>query len=1170
MWRMLCLFAMMWASQVLAQDDDPGLLTRFLQNNLSDAGRTVTISGFQGALSSRATIAQLTVADGAGVWLTLKGVTLDWNRAAVLRGRFSVNELSADEIIVARRPVRDVRLPAPEAKGFALPELPISIEIGKVAAHRLALGPDVLGTSVEASLDAALRLADGEGQGRLSLLRTDGGPQGKLALEASYSNASGMLAIDLDAEEAAGGIVATAARLPGVPATQLVVKGQGIVDDFAAAIRLATDGVDRLSGQITLKAAAGGRDFAANLAGNPAPLFLPEQAAFFGTDVRLDVAGRRSADGALDLSKLKVQTEALSLDGTLALAPDGLPVRFALQGRIARADGGAVLLPFGGVPTRIRSADLGLHYDAAADEGWRGSAGLQGLQRPDLALDSALISGSGRIRRGAGAQIIGATLRLVAAGVQPSDPRMATALGPALSGQAKLVWQQGTPLQFSDVTLAGGDYTVRMRGRIGGLGGGFALDGHAEATAEDLGRFSALAGRPLGGRAALDATGRGSVLGGDFDLAGTLRGTALTFGQAEADRLLAGASEIAFSVARTIAGTQVRKLAMTAANLSVEASGWLRSTGNDLVADLRFDDLKTLGQRYRGSLTGKATFSGTADAGRATLDATAVGLAVGQAQADRLLNGQSTLSVALRTEKDAVAIDKLNLNNPQVTIEAGELEGVARRTVALSARLADLGLLLGDFPGSAAIKGTVVQDGSDYVLDLRATGPGQIDAAVTGRVTPATMRSDLTIAGSAQAALANPFIAPRSVAGPVRFDMALRGPLALSALSGRIALDSGRIAAPSLSLALDDVNAAADLGDGTATVSADARVVAGGHIRVRGSVGLSAPNPGDLAITARDVVLRDPELYETRATGNIRVGGPLAGGALISGTIDLPEIEVRVPSTGITGAGTIPDLDHRHEPAAVRATRARAGLVAEGMGPRTGFSRPYALDLAINAPSRVFIRGRGLDAELGGQLRLSGTTEAVVPSGAIDLIRGRLDILGRRLDLSEAQVRLEGSLDPRLHVVASNASSGITSSVVIDGLISAPDISFTSMPPLPQEEVLAHLLFGRQLNALSPLQAAQLANAVATLAGRGGEGIIGTLRRNFGLDDLDLVTDPQGGASLRIGRYISKNVYTDVIVGANGKSKLNLNLDVRPGVTVRGSADSEGGTGFGVFVERDY
>jgi translocation and assembly module TamB len=154
--------------------------------------------------------------------------------------------------------------------------------------------------------------------------------------------------------------------------------------------------------------------------------------------------------------------------------------------------------------------------------------------------------------------------------------------------------------------------------------------------------------------------------------------------------------------------------------------------------------------------------------------------------------------------------------------------------------------------------------------------------------------------------------------------------------------------------------------------------------------------------------------------------------------------------------------------------------------------------------------------------------------------------------------------------VATNSGDGVTSSVILDGSISEPEISFASSPQLPEEEVLAHLLFGRQLTSLSPLQAAQLANAVATLAGRGGEGIIGKLRRNFGLSDFDLISDNSGATSLRLGRYVAKNIYTEVIVGSEGTSQLNLNLEVRPGVTLRGSADSSGDTGIGVFVERDY
>ena len=123
--------------------------------------------------------------------------------------------------------------------------------------------------------------------------------------------------------------------------------------------------------------------------------------------------------------------------------------------------------------------------------------------------------------------------------------------------------------------------------------------------------------------------------------------------------------------------------------------------------------------------------------------------------------------------------------------------------------------------------------------------------------------------------------------------------------------------------------------------------------------------------------------------------------------------------------------------------------------------------------------------------------------------------------MSEATLALEGDFVPVVAVAASNESDGVTSFVRIDGPATEPVVSFTSSPPLPEEEVLSHLLFGRGIQNLSALQAAQLANAVATLAGKGGVGIVGRLRQGFGLDDLDVQTGAEGGATLRAGKRLA-------------------------------------------------
>ncbi|MDP3960002.1 MAG: translocation/assembly module TamB domain-containing protein [Pseudorhodobacter sp.] len=1152
----------------LAQSDDRSYLTAFLEDNLSDIGRTVTITGFAGALSSRATMTEMTIADSEGVWITLKDVALEWNRSALLSGRISVNTMTAAEIIVARPPIREASgAVLPEAAGFALPELPVSVEIGQIAAAKISLGAPVLGSPVEGRLAASGALIGGEGAVDLLLERTDDGPAGRLALVASYANGSGQLAIDLDAREAAGGVAATLLGLPGAPSVVLTIKGEGPITEYNADLRLASDGVDRLTGRVSLQARSeNGQRFSANLTGDLAPLFLPAYAEFFGPIVQLQLAGIRSDDGRLDLSQLSLRTRALTLDGGLVLAADGLPEKFDLTGRLGQDDGLPVLLPLStDQPTSVTSADLALAFDATKGDGWQGSAAVIGLARADFRAEALRLVGSGQIKRGRGDAVLDAVLRFEAQGLAVSDPGLAQVLGTRLNGNATLNWQEGSgAVTLSRLTLDGSGYGLVAEGRIEGLTSGFGLNGTASARLDDLARLSTLAGRPLGGRAAAQVAGSGSLLGGSFDLEGAIDGTDLHVGQRELDNLLRGTARIGLSLRRDQTGTLIRRLEIAARTLTAAVTGRVATAGSDLAADLAFSDLAVLGGGYRGALTGTGHFTGTPKTGTLTLGALANGLAVGQSDADRVLGGQTEVALALDVRDGQISLNRAELTNPQLAASA--TGSVGQRGFDLTARLADLALLLPDFPGAVTLTGTAVEGGQGTLVDLRLLGPGRIDAGVSGTIAPGYGQADLAIVGSGQAGLANGLIAPRTASGPLQFDLHLNGPFALASLVGRVALAGGRITDPDHAIAATDITATADLGGGRAQITASAGASTGGQLRASGSVGLTAPYNGDLTIDLQSVGINDPQLYRTSASGQVTVSGPVGGGGLIGGRLVLGTTELRIPSTGLGGVA-LPDLRHVNEPADVRATRARAGLVDAGRAGRSG--PPFLLDLTIEALSRVFIRGRGLDAELGGVLTLGGTTAAVVPNGAFNLIRGRLDILGKRLVLSEARMQLEGEFLPFVRIRASNESDGITTSVLIEGPADAPSVRFVASPELPEEEVLARLMFGRDFTSLSVFQAAQLAGAVATLAGRGGDGIIGKLRKGFGLDDFDVMTDATGGAAVKAGKYLSKNLYTEIIVDQQGQSQINLNLDLSPSITLRGSTGSDS-TGIGIFMEKDY
>lgn len=71
-------------------------------------------------------------------------------------------------------------------------------------------------------------------------------------------------------------------------------------------------------------------------------------------------------------------------------------------------------------------------------------------------------------------------------------------------------------------------------------------------------------------------------------------------------------------------------------------------------------------------------------------------------------------------------------------------------------------------------------------------------------------------------------------------------------------------------------------------------------------------------------------------------------------------------------------------------------------------ANPARFDLTINAPNQIFVRGRGVDAELGGDMRLTGT-RVPIPIGHLELIRGRVDLLGKRFDLAEGLIELQAA-----------------------------------------------------------------------------------------------------------------------------------------------------------------
>ena len=460
------------------------------------------------------------------------------------------------------------------------------------------------------------------------------------------------------------------------------------------------------------------------------------------------------------------------------------------------------------------------------------------------------------------------------------------------------------------------------------------------------------------------------------------------------------------------------------------------------------------------------------------------------------------------------------------------------------------------------------------VLTLRAgrvTGGGA-DLSASGRVPLAGSGLDVRASGTLPLALANPFLAERSaqVAGTLRVNASAQGALSAPRFGGTLSLAGGTLVYPNLNIRLNDIGFEASLEGDTARVSGlRAAVATGGSITGEGRVTLTGRYPTDFSLRLNDVRYTDGQFVSTRLNGGLTMTGPLiGGGGLIAGEINLGHTEISIAEGLGASQAALEQVEHVATPPPVQITldRARIGAPQE----RRGRSGPgIGLDVRINAPNQIFVRGRGLDVELGGSLRIRGTTTDIQPVGQFDLRRGRLLVLGQRIDFDEGSLQLIGNLDPQIHFVAETQSGDVTAIVTVDGRVSAPRITFSSDPPLPQDEVLARVLFNRATADLSAFQVAQLAAAAAELAGAGGPGLLSQLRGATGLDDLDIVTQEDGSAALRAGKYLDDNIYVDVQSGSEG-TRAEIRLDLSDYVTARGSVESDGNSTIGLFYERDF
>lgn len=654
---------------------------------------------------------------------------------------------------------------------------------------------------------------------------------------------------------------------------------------------------------------------------------------------------------------------------------------------------------------------------------------------------------------------------------------------------------------------------------------------------------------PGGPRADLDLTAQGTALGS---------GTVVRTARISADGPLA-------------------RLPYTAEAEGVTRAERWSLAGRGLLAETRpgyalsFDGTGRLGDRnLRTAETAVLRFGGSERSARVRLAATDGGR----------INLDARLAGDLAEARAEVAGLGLGLFDQDL---AGRVEGVltlqgrgAALTGQVDARLSDARGR--GSPASAGIDGVVRGRLADSSLTLEASATNEQGLQATTYLVLPTEASaaPFRLAVARQRPMQGRFAAEgevrplwdllvggeRSLSGQVSTAGTLAGTLAAPQAAGRITVSNGRFDDGQTGLSLRQVSLRADFAQSAVNVTRATGVDAqGGSVAGAGRISLARNGVSSFRLNLDSFRLIDNDQATADASGPVTIDRGADGRVRLSGdlTINRADVAARLPTpSGVV----VMDVVERNRPPELVASLPPPQRRGDG----------WALDVRLRAPSQVFLRGRGLDVELSLDAHVGGSTSRPQLSGTARVVRGDYDFAGKRFIFDTRSVVYLSTRpgEIRLDLTATRDDPSLTAVVRIRGTAARPEVTLTSTPTLPNDEVLSQVLFGRSASQLSPIEAAQLASAISALAGGGGFDVIGNLRTFAGLDRLAFAGGGESAMTVAGGKYITDDVYLEIIGGGREGTAAQVEWRVTRNLAIISRLTGQGGSKLAVRWRRDY
>lgn len=308
---------------------------------------------------------------------------------------------------------------------------------------------------------------------------------------------------------------------------------------------------------------------------------------------------------------------------------------------------------------------------------------------------------------------------------------------------------------------------------------------------------------------------------------------------------------------------------------------------------------------------------------------------------------------------------------------------------------------------------------------------------------------------------------------------------------------------------------------------------------------------------------------EISLTAKVPTAGDRQVGVRLRKTaVELVELSAKGPKS-IPGVAGVVFVDER-----AKAQRAAEAAQAQAAAQLAAQAQKVRTQVLVDVEDPIWIHGAPVDMSWGGRIRMVMGDETPVVEGALVAKRGFFELLSHRFVIDEGEVTLAegGAGEPFVRIAATTRTDYAQVTAHIKGAATRPQLTFTAVPPLPEEQILSLLITGTPTPSEGEQRSVQ-EQAANLLVGFSSPKLERALQDSLGIDRVRLSFGSGGfdNPILSFGKHLTRWLYVEgryqpnALPDEENQTEVNAEIELAPRWTLESRYGDRGIGGLDVF-----